>query len=1551
MILHRIRESYVAKGMAVYLAISMLFQIIYPTAAMALTGGPSQPEVQSFSPVGTSDMVNLSSGDFNYNIPLLDVGGYPINMVYNGGITMDQEASWVGLGWNINPGVINRNMRGLPDDFNGDQIKNQTYMKPNSTIGLSLAYGFDEFFGTNVNLGSVGIGSSSLNMGITYNNYNGVSLSTGVGFSPNKGNFEGDLGLSASPGGLSVNASVSYDKNLQDKLKANNGSRTGSIGLGFNSRAGLTDMNIKTSLLSSEDKGGTGEVYSLGATINLVPNTYTPQIDHERTSFNASFSIKPESTVFGVDAAATIGANYSRQKLVSNGETVVTPAYGYLASEKARYASQGHSLMDFNREKDGGFTNGTTNLPITNYTYDAYSISGQGVAGSYRPYRSEVGHVHDNRVVSKSFSGNGSFEAGGGQLFDLGVNMRVNPSTSYSGDWITGNNAWDKFNFINYWESFADGGNEELYEPYYYKQSGELTVDNDPLFGTIKDYRAVQLELNDNNVGAFNVELENKLSENGTGSGTIALNSKDLQRKERVNRNQLISTLNDQEVSILKPWRTRSLWAEPHHVSEVSVTKNDGGRYIYGLAAYNSHQEDVTFALSVKGENTDGDCHTGLVSYEPLVEKKQHNKRGNDEFFSKTILPPFAHSYLLTEVLSHDYIDVNENGADDTDYGTYTRFEYDKVADYKWRVPFEANKANYNEGLKSDYSDEKGSYVYGKKDLHYLNKIETKTHVAIFRMNEDGVQRSDAKSTAGSDGGIGSGEMKRLDRITLYSKGDWNANYTGNGDYSNLTPIKEVHFVYAPAGEELCQGNLPNAVGTRGKLTLQQVYFTYGNSNKAKWSPYTFEYNTKNPNYNLKGYNVWGGYKENANSNCDPTSPLTNAEFPYVEQNKTEADNNVNAWALKSIKLPSGGKINIEYESDDYAYVQDKQAMQMFKVIGACDDSEFNASTPYDVPVAGRSEHDLYSRSLTSFSDKVNNYLFFKLSEEDQTASGITPAYIQEKYGLKGDEKLQFRFLMDITDKDTDYEYISGYCEVDQRSLLNGTVKGYGVIQSSNLGGENVGYVVVNPVKLSDEETTGRYSHPIAKAGWNFTRSFLPKIAFGLPNNFPSDDESNNGIKNLAKTLAQANIMHQVKQFVKGPNNSLRLKDYSSSFMKEKSWIRLTNPNGRKLGGGSRVKRIVMSDEWSTMVSSGAGETSVYGQEYSYDSEEEIINASGNKVKISSGVATYEPTQSKENPFIQPVFMTVKHLLAPNENNYIEEPFGESFFPSPTVTYSRVEVKNIEPVGVDNNQSGKVVHEFYTSRDYPTITKRDVMSSKRKGVATQLLSVITGVKKDFMTASQGYSIINNDMDGKQKAQWVLADGVNDISDAISGVEYVYNLNGTSVMPSATDPFIQTTVNTDAKQLNNNCVLIDKNGEVKSGTIGIEFDAVADFRENKTDSETYGANMGLNGFLLGIFPGLLPSVIPSKTSDHTRFRSAVFTKVINQHGILREVVAHDLGAKVSTKNLAWDAETGEVLLTSVKNEYADEIFTLNYPAHWGYDKMGMASQNIGLDNKN
>jgi hypothetical protein len=95
--------------------------------AWALQGGNVMPEYVQFSPAESPDMVSLGSGDFSYTLPLGEVpgpyGGYPLSMSYHAGIGPNQEATWVGLGWTLNPGAINRNLRGAPDDqFHGGEL-------------------------------------------------------------------------------------------------------------------------------------------------------------------------------------------------------------------------------------------------------------------------------------------------------------------------------------------------------------------------------------------------------------------------------------------------------------------------------------------------------------------------------------------------------------------------------------------------------------------------------------------------------------------------------------------------------------------------------------------------------------------------------------------------------------------------------------------------------------------------------------------------------------------------------------------------------------------------------------------------------------------------------------------------------------------------------------------------------------------------------------------------------------------------------------------------------------------------------------------------------------------------------------------------------------------------------------------------------------------------------------------------------------------------------------------------------------------------------------
>ena len=73
-----------------------------------------------------STLVNPSTGDFSYGIPVLEVpgpeGGFTINLGYAAGIRNEQQGSWVGLGWSLEGGAITRSVVGFPDDYNGGEV-------------------------------------------------------------------------------------------------------------------------------------------------------------------------------------------------------------------------------------------------------------------------------------------------------------------------------------------------------------------------------------------------------------------------------------------------------------------------------------------------------------------------------------------------------------------------------------------------------------------------------------------------------------------------------------------------------------------------------------------------------------------------------------------------------------------------------------------------------------------------------------------------------------------------------------------------------------------------------------------------------------------------------------------------------------------------------------------------------------------------------------------------------------------------------------------------------------------------------------------------------------------------------------------------------------------------------------------------------------------------------------------------------------------------------------------------------------------------------------
>lgn len=79
------------------------------------------PEAYAFEDYSKVNNVNLYTGDTSLGLPLFSIpvpGGedYPLVLNYHSGIKLDQQASWVGLGWDVGVDSVRRKVNMVPDD-------------------------------------------------------------------------------------------------------------------------------------------------------------------------------------------------------------------------------------------------------------------------------------------------------------------------------------------------------------------------------------------------------------------------------------------------------------------------------------------------------------------------------------------------------------------------------------------------------------------------------------------------------------------------------------------------------------------------------------------------------------------------------------------------------------------------------------------------------------------------------------------------------------------------------------------------------------------------------------------------------------------------------------------------------------------------------------------------------------------------------------------------------------------------------------------------------------------------------------------------------------------------------------------------------------------------------------------------------------------------------------------------------------------------------------------------------------------------------------------
>jgi YD repeat-containing protein len=396
---------------------TLLLLAAVPGLCLALSSGPAMPEYNDFESVENPDMVNLSTGDFSYSIPVMTVPGpglgFPLNLSYHAGITPEQEASWVGLGWNLQAGAVTRQINNLPDDFKGtlieERVKSQHihgwYASASwgpATVGIS----WDTEVGTG---GMVGIGlkipSTPFGVGVQAGVNGvfegiGISLSAGIPVGPaGPGGLQGganmSIGVHSKRGvtqGISASASIKQGSGPDNKYFSSNSLSLGSIGVSLSSKTGVS-AGASAGMGASSSASLKGNVFSTSSSGFLpVPTPWGPVMLGWGT-WDVYIDGLQEDRYYG----------FLHLDTASMGCRSSDPASCYRTTEQYEDRCKGcetkyrNKKMDYNNGEEYSLLADESQEHWFQMGYtgeDIYAVQTQGMSGSFKPYRPEDGDYY-----------------------------------------------------------------------------------------------------------------------------------------------------------------------------------------------------------------------------------------------------------------------------------------------------------------------------------------------------------------------------------------------------------------------------------------------------------------------------------------------------------------------------------------------------------------------------------------------------------------------------------------------------------------------------------------------------------------------------------------------------------------------------------------------------------------------------------------------------------------------------------------------------------------------------------------------------------------------------------------------------------------------------------------------------------------------------------------------------------------------------------------------------------------------------------------------------
>ncbi|KOY84404.1 hypothetical protein AD998_21300 [bacterium 336/3] len=1485
MLIAFIRKPKILKTFVKVVLFTIVFEILAPSAAYALTSGPSQPEFSSFEPVSSSNMVNEFTGDFTYNLPVLEVpgphgSGYPLSLSYHSGVSPEEEASWVGYGWTLNPGAINRNTRGLPDDYKNTTIKYHNRMPTNTTITASLG-GSTEIFS-----GDIGVNAS---VGLRYNNYRGFARTAGLGLTLGKGFVSLGLNVASDQDAtfsVAINPAALLNTNkLKERLVVEMADKIDKKFPEYEQHGKwMKALGRVTKFAGQTANSLTSQTISLGGSFGLVTHAYeTRSVATQKmigVAVNASMGFETNPSFLPAGFQGRVMGSYTAQYPDREREL---GGCGFLYAGNAT----NYSISDYYVEKDNPYEKQDVFLGIPFNNADNFMVTGEGVAGGFRMHHKQIGEFGPNEETSNIIISNIGVEVGVGGNIGGGLDLGLGYQKMEEEAW--GNR--------NYKFSTLDD-RETIDEPVFFKFTNDLAGEWD-LDGN-DDPINVGYTGSGNNYNP-SLPFAGKIEMRERGN-TAKRNSRSTYISFGINKEMLASGSNNfsakainrrSDIRDIQNNKTNPDISD--RIGEFAIHNPGGEKYIYGLPVYSRNEKNLQYYPKSFPKNLPNDNDRNHLIYGSNSVDKDKVKIGEER--------PAAYptTYLLTEITTPDYIDKGFNGPDVNDYGGYTAFNYDRKyggsgAWYQWRAPYSGFM--FERGSLSDRKDDRASFSSGEKEIYYLQSIETKSHVAIFTTGErtDGYSAALGES-AEQKNAKGSEKLSYLKRIDLYTikqvtkiGGKWQVN-------DNEKPIKTVRFKYAnfdvnPDPNKLLAKGLPNTSSNNlGKLTLEKVWFEYNGIEETQISPYTFEY--KYPNFNdyPAKYRAGGvddvtknsegksfaGLLENPNYSAFDTDAWGNYEMDAYEQDKSRKEdmkdwvnqnppNNFDpaAWHLKVIKLPSGGQIHIQYEQNDYMYVQNEIAHTMVSVLDT-------------------GQPDTFILNLNDFN--LTN------QEKEQLVQMIQKKYKDESITPQK-ERMYFKFLYKLMGSTNpqiahqNVDFIDGYVRLKDVYLQNSNV----ILKIANENGKN----------------------PIKKLCQDFAKYERSGILSLSPAN--EMDEYTNPLD------TQTDVLEKIKSLAAQmavPQNILTCINYNPNL----SYFRIPVVKKKK-GGGIRVKRLLTFD--NTL-----NQPVLYGSEYIY----EIYDQDLGRV-VSSGVATNEPAsireeniltkniQRKSKPFIQ-------ELMGGRDREQSEGPIGESIMPGPSIGYSRIIVKNIHS---GKSNAGFSESLYYTAKDYPVIVKMSNLQTPRPYYKNGNFPPFVINMVNNLWAVQNFSFIFNNMHGQVKQKTSYA-GVysNDLSKAsvIARQTYEYFQPGDKI------PM------TDSKEeALSNITTIPKYQPGREVDVTLASKAV---KENMVDgNKEVDFTVGVTSLIPIPFFAFMPTI----TKTQAEFRTYATSKIVRYPAILKKTVTYQDGIEHTSENLVFDKNTGQPIVVKSYDEFKGAYQSYQTMAAWEYKGMGSKALNEG-----